>query len=244
MECWLSSNLSLPPNVYIPTIISALESGVDILWISVSGFTQAVYEINHVGGRVDWIKENLSAIADGVQADRIKTGVWIKYLEFPYNAHEAVLWQEFGEQIGIPIDVVKADGDPKSPLLGYDGYQQFLTDQFAGAKAFDPNQEIPPERLDVSTKICRLIADRVAIDAKGDAYLCCAFPNSEETRIGPYTGLSEHDLLLRRISHSFCDRCELPLRREATDADRQRVAIAIEESRKHRLANSVATAST
>src|SRR6185369_5284155 len=58
MECWLSSNLSLPPNVYIPTIISALESGVDILWISVSGFTQAVYEINHVGGRVDWIKEN------------------------------------------------------------------------------------------------------------------------------------------------------------------------------------------
>jgi hypothetical protein len=243
MDCWLSSNLSLQPKIYIPTIISALESGVDILFISVSGFTQAVYEINHVGGRVDWIKENLVAIAAGVQAGRIKTGVWIRYLEFPYNTHEVPLWREFGEQIGIPIDVVPAHGDPKSPLLSYDGYQQHLKDRLTGMNTPNPNDEIPMERLDVSRKICGLVADRVAIDAKGDAYLCCAYPNFEETKIGAYTDMSEHDLLLLRIAHPFCDTCEIPLR-DSTDGDRKRVADAIEESRKHRLEKSTAAAAT
>src|SRR5437588_9716858 len=52
LDCWISSNLSLPPKEYSPAIIAALSSGVDILTVSVSGFTQSIYEINHKRGRI------------------------------------------------------------------------------------------------------------------------------------------------------------------------------------------------
>jgi hypothetical protein len=232
LDSWLSSNLSLNPKIYLPTILAALEAGVDILFVSVSGFTQSIYEINHVGGRIDWIFENLTAIAEGMKAGRIKTGVYVRYLEFPYNSHEGELWRTFTEKLGMGIFIVPAHGNPYDPLPSYEGYQQHVKDRLSGLRIPDPAEEIPAERLDVSEKICSLIADRVAIDAKGDAYLCCAYPNVNEVKIGAYTEISEHDMLLRRISHPFCDRCAIP-RRDSTPHDRERVAIALAKKKAH-----------
>jgi hypothetical protein len=226
LDCWLSSNLSLPPKAYLPTTIAALAAGVDVLFVSVSGFSQPIYEINHKGGRVDWIKENLAAIAEEVRAGRITTGVWVRYLEFPYNAHEAVLWAEFAEKHGIGIDIVAASGDPNSPLPSWDTYQQHLENCFPDFEVPDPAADIAVEKVEIPTKICFLIADRLALDAKGDAYLCCAYPNVDETKIGAFIDIPEDELLLRRINHTFCNTCSMP-RRDVTDNDRTRVERAL-----------------
>jgi hypothetical protein len=85
LHCWVSSNLSLPPERYLPSIISALAAGIDILFISVSGWTQETYEINHKAGRVDWIKQNVAGISGASRDGRVKTNVCIRYLQWPYN---------------------------------------------------------------------------------------------------------------------------------------------------------------
>ena len=225
IDCWLSSNLSLRPDTYLPTMISALAAGVDVLFVSVSGFSQEIYEINHKGGRVDWIKENLAALAEEHRAGRITTGLWLRYLEFPYNAHEVPLWAEFAEKCGIGLDIVPAHGDPNTPLPGAEIYQQHVRDRLQGS---ENNETVTTE---VPQKICGLIADRLAIDPKGDVYLCCAYPNAEEVKIGAYVDVPEDELLLQRIDHPFCRTCLIPAR-DATDQDRERVARALESRQK------------
>lgn len=229
LDCWLSSNLSLPPEKYLPTIIAALAAGVDILFVSVSGYTQPVYEINHKRGRVEWIKTNLEGIGEQLGSGKVKTSVWIRYLEFPYNSHEKEPWAAFAMRLGIGFDPVLAYGDPKDPLPPARIFQRHLSEQLRKVATHDRSLE----SFQIPNRVCSLIADRVAIDAKGDAYLCCAYPNAPELRIGRYVDLTEGELLLRRHMHSFCETCEIPARRELTSEDRARFTKALEECLAH-----------
>jgi hypothetical protein len=58
--------------------------------------------------------------------------------------------------------------------------------QTAQSKASDASDRTKYQSLSearLPDKICGSIADRVAIDAKGNVYLCCACPITEELRI-------------------------------------------------------------
>ena len=222
LDCWISSNLSLPPPRYLPSIISALSAGVDILFISVSGWSQPVYEINHAKGRVDWIKENLAGIADALRDGRVRTSVWIRYLERPYNAHEGLPWEQLANQYGIGFQAVPAHGDPLKPLPNAQVYGQHLEN----CRNATVDHRAPIE-MEVPEKVCGLIIDRAAIDARGDAYLCCAYPNAPELRIGRYVDIDEDDFLLKRHTHWFCTLCQIPMR-DANDRDRDRYRRALE----------------
>nr|WP_148224026.1 hypothetical protein [Sediminispirochaeta smaragdinae] len=54
LPLFLSSNLSLRS---IPQLIDTLHAGVDILYVSVSGFTNKVHQINHVGSDINVVKK-------------------------------------------------------------------------------------------------------------------------------------------------------------------------------------------
>ena len=234
MDSWLSSNLSLSPKEYLHSIIRTLEAGVDILFVSVSGFTQEIYEINHKLGKVDWIRTNLEGIAQEMRAGRIKTSVWVRYLEFPYNSHEKQPWAEFCKSLGIGFNAVPAHGDPRIPLPSEKTFNQHVEDRLQQTES-----QITPEQNPIPQKVCSLIADRVAIDAKGDVYLCCAYPNSERLRIGAYVDLDEHELLLRRHEHPFCTSCTIDARRDLNSKDQDR----FRKAREQRLSQSEASIS-
>ena len=227
LDCWVSSNLSLPPERYLPSIISALAAGIDLLFVSVSGWTQETYEINHKAGRVDWIKQNVAGIHGALKGGRVKTNVWIRYLQWPYNEHEAAEWARFAGEIRIGFDAVPAHGDPRQPLpKNYREHIQNILAQVADQGLAAPTTSVPD-------KVCSLIMDRAALDAKGDAYLCCAFQNAPELRIGRYVDMSEEEFLLARHSHSFCKLCEMPTR-DATEHDRERFGRALTSAKADR----------
>ena len=215
LDCWVSSNLSLPPERYLPSIIAALAAGIDILFVSVSGWTQETYEINHKGGRVDWIQQNVAGISDALRDGRVKTNVWIRYLQWPYNEHEAEDWARLAREIRIGFDAVPAHGDPRQPLPA--NYPEHIRNVVAHVR----EQGLAVRTTTVPDKVCSLIMDRAALDAKGDAYLCCAFPNAPELRIGRYTEMSEEQLLLARHDHPYCKLCQIRPR-DATKRDRER----------------------
>jgi hypothetical protein len=56
LRCEVASTLSLRRT---PNLLKCLNS-VDMLWVTMSGYTQPVYEINHVGGNVENIRQSLS----------------------------------------------------------------------------------------------------------------------------------------------------------------------------------------
>ena len=75
-------------------------------------------------------------------------------------------------------------------------------------------------------EVCHLIMDTLAVDCRGDVYLCCAYPYYPFLRIGKYLELDADDLLMRRYTHATCASCAFP-RRAVTDADRERLHAAL-----------------
>ena len=116
LDCRLSSNLSLPPREYAELMTGALASGVNILFVSVSGFHQETYQINHSSGRVNWVKENLAILAKARRARRFKTSIWLRFLEWPYNAQEGPLWRQLCQTLNVGFEAIPAHGAPKTPL--------------------------------------------------------------------------------------------------------------------------------
>jgi hypothetical protein len=227
---WLSSNLSVRPERYRETIVSALAAGVDVLFVSVSGFTQEVYQRNHVGGNIEWIKENLQVIAEARRVGTVKTSVFLRYITFPYNVDECGLWDEYLRPIGIALMPVDGWGNPDTPMPNNSIFSQHVKHRIGDFGLVDTATLIPTvaEQV-VPDKVCTLVADRLAIDAKGDAYLCCAFPNSPQLKIGHYLDLSESELLLRRHHHPFCVGCDVSPLRPTTEQDAERFRRAISE---------------
>jgi hypothetical protein len=248
LDCWLSSNLSLPPDKYLETMKAALRAGVDILFVSVSGFTQEIYQINHKAGRVDWIKQNVAELAKMFTSREIGTGIWIRYLQWPYNAHEKKLWADYAEELGIGFEPISAHGDPKTPLPNAVAFRKevdFRLRRPTIKSDFDPlfPNVIPASQTTnagsisdnnartkgtnqanyaLSKELCPLILDRIALDAKGDMYLCCAYPNEPRLKIGHYTALSEREHFMKRVEHDFCKTCAFP-QRAVTEKDLEKI---------------------
>jgi len=218
LDCELSSNLSLKPASYFDNIRQALLKGVDRLTVSVSGYNQEIYQINHVGGNVSWIKENLEQIALLKRTKTIRTEVFLRFIKFDYNNKEEPLLREYAHSLGLKFEVIEGVGHPSHSIDKYES-ESFCHDRL---KNFNPSR-IHEE----NGEICSLIMDTIAINSQGNVYICCIYPYYSSLRIGSYLEMSKHDILLKRYSHPICPSCGFP-RRKATVTDCSKLVNAIE----------------
>lgn len=201
----LSSNFSLRSIPHLEDVLRV----TDHLIISVSGFDQDVYSINHVAGEIELVKANLRRAAELKSSGRIATVLVLRLIRFAYNHGEEPKLRGFAADLGIDFEVIDGVGNPKNPIEG-------VTNE-AFMKRID---SVPFPEQTVPDKVCPLVFGQGSIDSKGDAYLCCAYPNYPATRIGSYLEMSHEELLLARHHHRLCLSCSMP-RREATEADRR-----------------------
>ncbi len=208
MFCQLSSNFSLRR---MPGLESALRSGLDYLAVSVSGFDQEVYQINHANGNVAYVKENLRRAAAIKRCGATKTFIAIRLLKFPYNHCQEAKLAAFAQELGLEFEVAEGRGDPL-------GQHTILTNERLEESLRSYKSERPHEE---AGKVCPLIFGAgTAINSSGMAHLCCAYPDHPAVAIGSYLDLTQEELLLRRYNHPMCASCTLP-RRDATPADKQ-----------------------
>ena len=66
LKAIISTNLSYPERFLQPL----KELPVEVLIVSISGFSQEIYARNHVGGKIDWVRKNLLELKG---QDNIKT---------------------------------------------------------------------------------------------------------------------------------------------------------------------------
>jgi MoaA/NifB/PqqE/SkfB family radical SAM enzyme len=215
LSCLLSSNFSLRR---IPGLEGALRSGLDYLAVSVSGFDQEIYEINHVDGNVAYVKENLRIAAALKASGATKTHIAIRLLKFPYNHAQEAKLADFARELGVEFEVAEGRGDPL-------GQHTILTNERAEELLRSYRSERPYEE---AGKVCPLIFGAgTAINSSGTAHLCCAYPDHPALAIGSYLDLPQEEILLRRYNHPVCSACTMP-RRDATPADRQALVEALQ----------------
>lgn len=196
--CQLSSNLSFPS---IPQLLPTLEN-CDRLIVSVSGFTQPVYGINHRGGRIEQVKKQLEIIGEALALGHIHTKVDIRYFMYPHTEPEYEKFREFGEALGFNVLAWQGLGDPVSARRGMTpgtGAREFSLDRPPGAPYVSPS----------STEVCYKSIAPFNVDLRGDSYLCCVLPNTPATKIGNFLEESLESQLFKRVTHPLCHGCTL-----------------------------------
>jgi MoaA/NifB/PqqE/SkfB family radical SAM enzyme len=206
LYCDVSSNLSLK---YFDTIERSLVAGIDRLTVSVSGYSQAVYEINHIGGNISWVKENLERISELRREGIISARIFLRLIKFDYNIKEEPVLKDYASSLGVEFEVINGVCHPDNPVSSYASEEYFLNrlKNFTSSRIYENNGEI-----------CPLILDTLSIDSEGNIYVCCAYPNYSCLRIGAYLEIPKDDLLLNRYTHPICISCAFP-RRKATESD-------------------------
>ena len=194
MPCGISSTLSLPKIQDFDAAICAM----DLLTISISGFEQAIYEVNHVGANIHWVKRNLERLGELKRSGAAHVNATLRMLMFDYNSDEEPKLRDLAEEIGIRFEVLLAEGHPLRMRQPRD----------AEAELHHRIQSHgPAPRNEPAGKICPLIFEHVTVNAAGDVYQCTAYGNYQVLKIGPFLDLTREEILLRRFIQPACASC-------------------------------------
>jgi len=214
--CICSSNLSIE---HIRNFQEALAS-IQVLVVSVSGLDQEVYEVNHAGGSIELVKKNLRVLADLKRDGAIDTRVVLTFIRFDYNRDQEAKLRDYATSLGIEFAITEGSGHPIT------GDPRQFTEEHAleQVRCFDAGRFVEHRG-----EVCAQLFDNVALDVDGDVFLCCARPNYDVFRVGPYLELSMNEILITRHSHPICHACGFQ-RRAATASEKQALREAFDHS--------------
>lgn len=200
MHCDISTNLALPN---IPNLIPTLKF-CDRLIISVSGFNQDTYSINHRGGNINYVKRNLEIISDAKKRNEISTKVIIRYIMFDYNKHEFELFEKFGNSLGLLVEEHTGAGKPKqnrNKNLKNNNESAWFNEYI--------NANLPHFDYIKTDMVCVKAVDSFIVDSHGSCFLCCLVPTFKNTKVGNFLDDDIDMIQFRRHTHPFCAFCRL-----------------------------------
>ena len=108
MGSMLSSNGILLNNKNIDLILSEY---LDQIKIHVSGFTNAVHQIQHRLGDVELIKSNLENLSKKINSSKSNIIVLVDYILYEHNKHEVEKFRKFTNNLGFDFNI--RPGNPK-----------------------------------------------------------------------------------------------------------------------------------
>jgi MoaA/NifB/PqqE/SkfB family radical SAM enzyme len=94
LRCEFSTNLN-----FIQRVDETLSAKPDFIIISVSGFSQEIYERGHAGGKIDKVKENMYWVSLLNSCHKIPISV--NFHIYNDNEHELPLMKEYAEHCGL-----------------------------------------------------------------------------------------------------------------------------------------------
>lgn len=210
----LCSTLSIPR---IDNLEDTLAAGLDQLTVTVSGIDQETYEINHAGGHLDYVMQNLRLVREIKQRRSLPIQVDLRFLKFDYNVHQEPQLRGLAESLGFRFEPLDGVGDPRSNAMSEHDDTRYVREAMAAAGKRSPEDE---------GKACELMFNQIAIDCAGDIYICCAMPNFASLRIGKFLEMTSEEILAARFLHPFCRACTLP-RRDRTAVEEIRLQAAL-----------------
>ena len=206
LRCEVASTLSLNN---IDNLVDCLHH-VDMLWVTISGYTQATYEINHVGGAMSNVMRHLATISQAKNAGDISTDVLVRYLMFDYNTREKDMMEALATKLGFRFEVLLGSGHP----IIMKASKERDAEISSALAAFNSSRI-----YEQPGTVCPLIFEHIAVNADGDVYQCSAHGYHEPLRIGSYLDLSREEILNRRYNQPYCNFCNWK-RRPASEMEK------------------------
>jgi MoaA/NifB/PqqE/SkfB family radical SAM enzyme len=201
-----SSNLSMPkPD--LETLVKNLRKGE--LRISLSGFTQDIYEYSHEGGNIEIVKKNMVLLKNLIEKyNNYDLQVKVVYHKYKHNIHEVELMKKFSEDLGFSFDPINAILFPVEHILDYLDFGIAKSEKFnkMANNLLMPLNELLKDSARSNT--CKFWKQN-DIDVDGGVTLCCiTFDRNINTVANSIFEIDNLDSLLKKkMSNPLCGKC-------------------------------------
>jgi pyruvate-formate lyase-activating enzyme len=196
IPCGISSNLN---HDYDWALLKPLR--LANFTITVSGFTQKTYAINHRGGRIEPILANLIRISEVLGDWESYSNIDVRYLVHRDNQHEVHLFKHFCDKLGLKFTPYHAYYMPMEKMIeGLSGipegfeYIQYTPQMVSEAIGSHRSQR------------CFMRDSQVCLDVDGNYSICCV-ESPSAPRTGSYLTTSFGAMQKARFASSLCKTC-------------------------------------
>jgi MoaA/NifB/PqqE/SkfB family radical SAM enzyme len=141
------------------------------LWnftITVSGFTQKTYAINHRGGRIEPVLANLIRISQQLSDWPSYKNIDVRYLVHRDNQHEVALFKHFCDKLGLRFTPYHAYYMPIDRMF------EGLEDTPTGFEHIEYSPQAVSRAIgSYRSRRCHMRDNQVTLDMDGNYYVCC-----------------------------------------------------------------------
>ncbi len=228
----LNAQLSTNCN-FVRRVDELLAAGPDLIIISLSGWTQEIYERGHVGGDVEKVKDNMRTISDAnnkiPESNRVK--ILVNFHVYDYNEHEIAPMREYATNLGLgfftsfaraismekTIQFCRAHDPKATPFEVQEGRPDWNSAFPAESKVFDDvmgTLRIPPTEAHEMYKhipmseVCPVGAGMLFTLIRHDGLVqMCACTADRRITLGNYLDMTPEQMIEKRTGHSVCTQC-------------------------------------
>jgi MoaA/NifB/PqqE/SkfB family radical SAM enzyme len=224
----LSSNLN-----FVQRVPETLEAGPDLIIISLSGWTQEVYEKGHAGGRIEKVKENMRILAEANNArpaDK-RVSILVNFHVYLDNGHEVAPMKEYATNLGLGFFTSLARAISMESTIQYERSLDPDATPFEVQEGRpDWNKVLPPvsqtyietmKRLKIPPtearemykhipirEVCPVGAGSLFTFIRHDGLVqMCACTADRRITLGNYLDLTPDQMIEKRTGHSICKQC-------------------------------------
>lgn len=203
ISCIISSNLNT-----IKNLDEIIKSNPDHFRISLSGFTQEIYDQGHKGGNIEIVKRNMIELSRIIELNKSNTVIEVFYHRYIYNSHEIDQMKEFSKSLGFKFSSILAQLYPVEKIIKIANGERTVEDDIILPKlALTIEEAIEVSRQSQGSSDCTLLEDVVAIDVNGNVVLCCGSSADRSNSIGSFLDNSIDEIQKLRHRHSLCGEC-------------------------------------
>lgn len=224
----LSSNLN-----FLQRVSETLDAAPDLIIISLSGWTQEVYEKGHTGGKIEKVKENMRILAETNNARPLEKRIDIRvnYHLYLDNEDEVAPMKEYATNLGLGFFTSWARAISMESTIQYERSLdpdatpfEIQQGQPDWNKVFPPVSQtyidtmkrlkIPPTearemyRHHAVREVCPVGAGMLFTFIRHDGLLqMCACTADRRITLGNYLDLTPDQMIEKRTGHSVCKQC-------------------------------------
>jgi pyruvate-formate lyase-activating enzyme len=201
----ISTNLNVRDSYDFERLLAVRPSWMRI---SLSGFSQAIYERGHAGGDIELVKRNLISLARARDKLAIEPPAFQVFFHvYTYNIHEIEPMRLFCEALGFPFSTGYAQIFPVEKIIQVSQGTVSAADQALLATLTLPLDKALAITSRTGKSNCRLLDRVLAINVAGEVMLCCGSSMNAVNTIGPFLELSIDEIQARRSRHPLCGPC-------------------------------------
>lgn len=226
LNAQFSTNLN-----FVRRLDETLAADPDMIIISLSGFTQEIYERGHAGGKIEKVKDNMRLIAEANAKIGQRINIAVNYHLYNDNEHELPLMEEYARNLGIKLFSSYARAISMENAIQYCRHHDPEATPFEVQEGKpDWNQALPPlgetyrkvmDRIKIPptkaremyahhpiSPVCPVGAGSIFtfIRHDGKTELCACVADRRIT-LKDYLDTTPDELIEQRTGHAICKQC-------------------------------------